>query len=181
MRDVCKCARHPRGSQPLLYRYDRELDAKPIIAAVARALREQDFEAILIGNAAAALQGAPVTTVDLDFLIRKTPANLRKLQAIAKAMDAVVFTPHYPVSGLFRLIRDDDGLQVDFMTRIHGVRSFNSLRARADEIAVEKEKILVAALADIIASKRAADRPVLDVLEKTLRETEAARRPEGGK
>lgn len=160
------------------------MDAKPIIAAVARALREQDFEAILIGNAAAALQGAPVTTVDLDFLIRKTPANLRKLKAIAKALDAVVFTPHYPVSGLFRLIRDDDGLQVDFMTRIHGVRSFNSLRARASEIGVEKEKIVVAALIDIIASKRAADRPrdraVIDVLEKTLRETKAARSPESG-
>jgi predicted nucleotidyltransferase len=161
------------------------LDAKPIIAAVARALREQDFEAILIGNAAAALQGAPVTTVDLDFLIRRTPANLRKLKAIAKAMDAVIFTPRYPVSGLFRLIRDDDGLQVDFMTRIHGVRSFNSLRARASAIGVEQEQIVVAALADIIASKRAADRPrdraVIHVLEKTLRETEAARRPESGK
>lgn len=161
------------------------MDAKPIIAAVARALREQNFEAILIGNAAAALQGAPVTTVDLDFLIRRTPANLRKLKAVAKAMDAVVFTPHYLASNLFRLIRDDDGLQVDFMTRIHGVRSFNSLRARASEIGIEKEKVMVAALSDIIASKRAADRPrdrvVLNVLEKTLRETETARRPQGGK
>ncbi len=169
----------------MICRYDRKLDAKPIIAAVARALREQDFEAILIGNAAAALQGAPVTTVDLDFLIRKTPANLRKLKAIAKAMDAVVFKPHYPVSGLFRLIRDDDGLQVDFMTRIHGVRSFNSLRARACEVGVGEEKIVVAALTDIIASKRAADRPrdraVMHVLEKTLREAEAAERSEGGK
>jgi predicted nucleotidyltransferase len=161
------------------------LDAKPIIAAVARALNEQDLEAILIGNAAAALQGAPVTTVDLDFLIRRTPVNLRKLRAIAKALGAVVFTPHYPVSGLFRLIRDDDGLQLDFMTRIHGVRSFNGLRSRASEVEVEGEKITIAALADIIASKRSADRPrdraVLNVLEKTLRETEAARRPESGK
>lgn len=152
---------------------------------MARALRDQNFEAILIGNGAAALQGAPVTTVDLDFLIRRTPANLRKLKAVAKAMDAVVFAPHYPVSSLFRLIRDDDGLQVDFMTRIHGIRSFNSLRARATEIGVAEEKILVAALADIIASKRAANRPrdraVLHVLEKTLREAEAARRPEGRK
>jgi len=55
-------------------------------------------------------------------------------------MDAVIFEPHYPVSGLFRLIRDDDGLQVDFMTRIHGVRSFNSLRARASEMDMKKRK-----------------------------------------
>jgi predicted nucleotidyltransferase len=147
-------------------------------------LREQDIEAILIGNAAAALRGAPVTTLDLDFLIRRTPSNLRKLKAMAKALGAAVFTPYYPVSGLFRLIRDDDGLQLDFMTRIHGVRSFNGLRSRAAELELAGEKITVAALVDIIASKRSADRPrdraVLDVLEKTLREAETARRPEGG-
>jgi predicted nucleotidyltransferase len=103
---------------------------------------------------------------------------------MAKALRAVVFTPYYPVSGLFRLIRDDDGLQLDFMTRIHGVRSFNGLRSRAAELELAGEKITVAALVDIIASKRSADRPrdraVLDVLEKTLREAETARRPEGG-
>jgi hypothetical protein len=32
--------------------------------------------------AAAALQGAPVTTVDFDFFFRKTPANLKKLKRI---------------------------------------------------------------------------------------------------
>jgi hypothetical protein len=36
-------------------------------------------------------------------------------------------------AGLYRLIRDDDALQLDFMTAIHGVRSFNGLRRRALE------------------------------------------------
>jgi predicted nucleotidyltransferase len=148
------------------------MDARPILVAVARALREQGLEAILIGNAAAALHGAPVTTVDFDFMLRKAPANIRKLEGIADALQAVLFAPHYPVSSLYRVIRDDDQLQLDFMTQIHGVRSFNSLRSRATEVEIEGEKVTLADLTDIIASKRAADRPrdraVLHVLEKVL-------------
>jgi predicted nucleotidyltransferase len=151
-----------------------EMNAKPILIEVARALREQRLEAVLIGNAAAALHGAPVTTMDLDFLIRKTAANLRKLEKLADTLGAVVFRPHYPVSGLYRVIRDDDSLQLDFMTQIHGVRSFNGLRSRAVEVEQGGERITVASLADIIASKRAADRPrdraTLETLEQTLRQ-----------
>lgn len=151
------------------------MDARPILLEIAGALRQQNLEAILIGNAAAALQGAPVTTLDVDFLFRRTPLNLRKLKAAAKSLGAVVFAPYYLVSGMFRLVREDDSLQVDFMTRIHGIRSFNSIRRRASALDLGGEQILVANLSDIIASKRAAGRPrdhaVLDVLEKTLRES----------
>jgi hypothetical protein len=48
------------------------MDAKPLLVEVARQLRAANLEAVLIGNAAAALQGAPVTTVDFDFLFRAT-------------------------------------------------------------------------------------------------------------
>ena len=62
------------------------------------------------------------------------------------------------------------------MPVIHGVKSFNSLRARAQTIELGGHRLWVADLADIIASKRAADRPrdraVLDLLEKTQRERE---------
>src|ERR1019366_4455584 len=47
------------------------MDASPTLARVARLLEKHGLETVLIGNAAAALQGAPVTTVDLDFLFRK--------------------------------------------------------------------------------------------------------------
>ena len=49
------------------------MNAEPFLAEVARHLEEIHFDAVLIGNAAAALQGAPVTTVDFDFMFRKTP------------------------------------------------------------------------------------------------------------
>jgi predicted nucleotidyltransferase len=150
------------------------MDAGPLLDSVVAALAEVRLEAILIGNAAAAIQGAPVTTVDFDFMFRATPVNLAKLKKFARRMDAVILRPYYPMLALYRVMNDDRGLQADFMPAIHGVKSFNSLRSRAEKIELSGRHLWVAHLADIIASKRAAARPrdkaVLDVLEKTLRE-----------
>ena len=150
------------------------MDAYPLLAHIAQLLDRHGLEAVLIGNAAAALQGAPVTTVDFDFLIRRTPANVRKLTAIAADLRAVLMKPHYPVSSLLRISRDEDGLQLDFMGEIDGIRSFEGLRKRALDVYVYDRRLLVAALPDIIKSKKAAGRPrdlaVLPILEKVLEE-----------
>ena len=157
------------------------MDASPLLMRIAELLERHGLEAILIGNSAAALHGAPVTTIDLDFLFRKTPANLKKLKAIASELEAVILRPYYPVSGLFRISRDSDGLQLDFMTLIDGVRSFEGLRKRAAVVRFGEASLPVASLADIIKSKRAAGRPqdlaVLRLLEKTLEE--ASHQPKG--
>jgi hypothetical protein len=151
------------------------VDAKPLLLELARQMRAVNLDAVLIGNAAAALHGAPVTTVDFDFLFRTTPRNLAKLKTLARALGAVVLRPYYPASDLYRVVRDEDGLQVDFMGTIHGVRSFEGLRSRAAAVEIDDVTVLVASLPDIIRSKRAARRPrdmaVLDILEKTLEET----------
>ena len=107
------------------------MNAEPFLSEVARHLGDLHLDAVLIGNAAAALQGAPVTTIDFDFMFRKTPVNLRKLKALATRLDATVLRPYYPVSNMFRVVRDEDGLQLDFMATIHGIKSFASLRARS--------------------------------------------------
>lgn len=153
------------------------MDARPLLETLARALHDVRLEAILIGNAAAALQGAPVTTIDFDFYFRKTPRNLEKLKRLTKNLGAMLLRPYYPESGLYRLIREDDGLQADFMTTIHGVKSFAALRASAHEIDLDGYPLLVASLSAIVKSKRAAGRPrdraVLDILEASLNEEEA--------
>lgn len=66
------------------------MDAAPLLQSVVRVLREQRLEAVLIGNAAAALHGAPVTTLDFDFMFRDTPANLAKLKRVAKSLHSVI-------------------------------------------------------------------------------------------
>ncbi len=53
------------------------MDAAPLLTKVVAALADSHLEAILIGNAAAAIHGAPVTTLDFDFLFRPTPLNLQ--------------------------------------------------------------------------------------------------------
>ena len=147
------------------------MNAENHLTAVAKALNQRRLEAVLIGNAAAALQGAPVTTVDFDFFFRATPANLRKLKLVARDLNGHLFRPYYPVSGLYRLMNDDSGLQVDFMAVVHGVRSFAGVRSRAARLSFGGWFLRVAALEDIIKSKRAAgrakDRAVLEILDET--------------
>jgi predicted nucleotidyltransferase len=157
------------------------MDAAPLLAEIARRLHAANLEAVLIGNAAAALQGAPVTTVDFDFLFRSTPRNLAKLKRVADGLRATILRPYYPVSNLYRIVRDDDGLQVDFMTTIHGIRSYAGVRDRASLITIDGVAVRVASLSDIIKSKRAAGRPrdqaVLEILEAALEESAQPARP----
>ena len=56
------------------------MNAAPLLNSVVAALAGARLEAILIGNAAAAIHGAPVTTLDFDFMFRETTANLAKLK-----------------------------------------------------------------------------------------------------
>ncbi|MEI7891964.1 MAG: hypothetical protein WCI05_02670 [Myxococcales bacterium] len=155
------------------------VNASPLLSRIAAALAHQRLEAILIGNAAAALHGAPVTTLDFDFFFRDTPHNRKKLKAVATELGAAVFRPYYPVSSLFRVIADDSGLQLDFMSVAHGVHSFEGLRARATLVEFSGNALRVASLDDIIKSKRAAGRPrdiaVLPVLEATREEQKASK------
>jgi hypothetical protein len=150
------------------------LNAEPFLKEIARALNECGLEVVLVGNAAAAIQGAPVTTLDFDFMFRKTPANLKKLKALARTLAGCILTPYYPTSDLYRLVVEDRGLQLDFMPKLHGVRSFEGLRSRAVKVVFGGHSLLVADLRDIVRSKRALgrakDRAVLEILEKTLDE-----------
>jgi predicted nucleotidyltransferase len=157
------------------------MDAAPLLGEVAGRMADVNLEAVLIGNAAAALQGAPVTTIDFDFLMRRTPRNLAKLKMLARRLQATILRPYYPASEMYRLVRDDDGLQVDFLTAIHGLRSYEGVRDRASTIEIGGVALRVASLADIIRSKRAAGRPrdlaVLEILEAAREEGSRPPRP----
>lgn len=152
------------------------MNSKSFLNQIAAALHKARLEAIMIGNAAAALHGAPVTTLDIDFMFRKTQNNLQKLKILARELDAYILKPYYPLSGLYRIINDEKELQIDFMSIIHGIKSFESLRSDSIEAVFGKYNLKVASLKNIIKSKRAAKRPrdraVIDILEKTFYEKE---------
>ena len=152
------------------------VNAEPVLKQIAEALYASRLAAVLIGNAAAALHGAPVTTLDFDFMFRKTPTNLRKLKILADKLGGHILKPYYPLSDLYRLVNEDRGLQLDFMSSLHGVKSFAGLRSRATQVYFGSHPLWVADLEDIIRSKRALGRPkdraVLEILEKTRNEKE---------
>ena len=152
------------------------MNAEPLLILVARILAQRRLDAVMIGNAAAAIQGSPVTTMDIDFMFRKTPTNLTKLKRVADDLGAIVLRPFYPASQLYRITRDRDGLQLDFMARIDGIRSFELLRGRASLVQFGDHEIRVASLKDIIRSKersgREQDLAVLPILRRTLDEKE---------
>ncbi len=150
------------------------MDAAPSLIQIADAFAAVQLEAILIGNAGAALHGAPVTTMDFDFLYRVAPSNQAKLNKVAELLGASLSQPFPKQSTVFRIRRTDPALQIDLIGNIHGIKSFNSLRSRASSVELDGRMIQVASLADIIKIKREANRPrdraQLHVLEKTLEE-----------
>jgi hypothetical protein len=160
------------------------MDAEPILSRIAELLNRHGLEAIMVGNAAAAVQGVPLTTVDVDFLFRRTPTNVRKLKDIARDLNAVVFRPFYPIMPLFRLSRETDHLQIDFMSEISGVPSYEGLRSRATIVKFGGSSLHVASLPDIIKSKKAAGRPqdlaAMPILEESLEELSRAKKGETG-
>jgi hypothetical protein len=142
------------------------------LVGLAAALRAVKLDAIVIGNVASMLNGAPVTTQDIDLLIRHTRLNRRKLARFAEAIGG---SAPMPVSELSNVEWIEGGLAVPVeihFDRISGGLTFSSVRSRAYFVAVGSEKLRVAALADVIRSKRAANRPkdraVLPILRDTL-------------
>ncbi|MFN7925533.1 MAG: hypothetical protein U0Q16_35870 [Bryobacteraceae bacterium] len=123
---------------------DRE--ANFVLALLARALAEHGLEAVLIGNMAALIRGAPVTAVAVDFMFRNTPRNLKKLKALSKSLGGTLFKTMYPEADFYQLQRDHDGLRINFSTRVAEVGSFDDLRRRASLLRIGSGSLLVAPL-----------------------------------
>ena len=148
------------------------------VVAVLAALKQVRLEAIVVGSVASILQGAPVTTQDLDLLVRDTPGNRKKIDALGSALGA---RPRL-ITELSPVLRIDlAAATVDLMfDRLPGALSFQTLRARSVVIPVGEARARVARLEDIIKSKEAAGRPKdlaqLPMLRETLRVSRATKR-----
>lgn len=102
------------------------------------------------------MHGAPITTVDFDFLYRVSPSNEAKRKKVAQALGGQLSQPFPVLSSVYRIVRPDTQLQVDLTGQVHGVKSFATLRSKAIRVEIEGRTLLVAALADIIKSAQAA-------------------------
>lgn len=150
------------------------------LAKLARALREVRIEAIVVGNVASILNGAPVLTQDVDLLVRDTPLNRKKLKRFAAALGGI--GPAY-LSGMTsteRILGAQVPIDILYDQLIGGLR-FASVRSRAHAEVVNTEVLTVASLADVIKSKtaagRAKDKAVLPILKDTLKARKTAGLP----
>jgi len=63
------------------------------LSALLKRLNEADVEFIIVGGMAAVVQGAPITTFDLDIVHRQTDENIKRLIKFLKSVDAYLRRP----------------------------------------------------------------------------------------
>jgi hypothetical protein len=136
------------------------------------ALEEAGLEAVVVGTAACALQGAPVMTQDIDLLLRDTPKNREKIGRLCDALGGAKPVQPSPLSSTITLL--GPALPLDLLfDRIPPGLSFERVRSRSVRVRVGGREAVVAALADVIASKEACARPKdlaqLPILRDALR------------
>ena len=125
---------------------------------------------VLIGALAARLQGFPRLTADADVTPARDPANLERLAAALRQLEARVYTESVPeglpfVCGaamlgradLWNLVTKAGRLDIAFVPS--GTGGFDDLARGAVRFEVYGVELLAASLDDIVRSKKAADRP----------------------
>ena len=141
-------------------------DPERLIQTLAR--REVAY--VLIGALAARLQGFPRLTADADITPARDAANLEKLAAALRELDARVYTENVPEglrfdctaatlarAEIWNLVTAAGRLDIVFTPS--GTGGFEDLASSAVRFDVFGVEILASDLPDIIRSKQAADRP----------------------
>ena len=133
-----------------------------------RAFHQAEIEFILIGGLAMISHGANTLTQDVDLAYALDPQNLERLAAFLPtiharvlgrpANDNFVITPSTLAGVKFLNLYTSLG-EVDIMRTIPGVDSFEDLQERAVPMDLGSFIVRVASLDDLIAMKRAANRP----------------------
>ena len=65
------------------------------LSSILEGLLAADIDFILVGGLAAVVQGAPVTTMDVDIVHSQSPENITKLLAFLKIMNHKVITSRW--------------------------------------------------------------------------------------
>jgi hypothetical protein len=159
-------------------------EVSPLLAT----LRRHRVRFIVVGGVAAVIEGAPVTTFDLDVVHDRTPANVRRLVAALRALGATYRTrpelrrmptvAELTGSGHHLLVTRHGPL--DVLGAIGRDRDFGRLKPRTKRRKLGAFFVAVLDLATQIAVKEELgfekDRLMLPVLRETLR-LSRARRP----
>jgi hypothetical protein len=142
-------------------------------------LESHGVEYVVVGGVAAVLQGAPVTTFDIDALVKIDAANADRLLAVLEALDA-----RYREHTGLRPTRDDllagghlllmtDSGPLDILGFIGKGKRYEDLATAVSTIAVGDLSIRVLGIEALIEEKKALGRDkdlaVVRLLEAVLR------------
>lgn len=153
-------------------------------AEILRILVRNDVEFIVVGMTAGVLQGAPVTTIDLDIVHRRSPENVARLVAALRELDAVY--RHDPrnlrpqeshLAGPGHQLLTTTHGDLDCLGTIDDGKGYEDLLRGTTELRVGDEAVVrVLDLRTLIEVKQRSGRPkdlaVIPVLRATLDESE---------
>ena len=158
--------------------------AGPDLSALLEGLIETDIKFILVGGLAAVVQGAPVTTMDVDIVHNQSSENISKLFAFLKSIGAFYRRPDDKVirpkeedfSGMGHALFTTRLGPLDVLAVIEEGKAYEDLLEHTVEIEFRGHTIRVLDLKMLIELKRTSkdpkDKRRLPVLEETLRQLE---------
>ncbi len=152
-------------------------------AEILRLLTEHEVEFVVVGMTAGVLQGAPVTTIDLGVVHRRSLENVTRLLRVLREIDAVYRhdrrglrpTESHLASDGHQLLATCYG-DLDCLGTIDDGRGYEDLLPGTIEMKLANGRaIRVLSLSALIEAKERAGRPkdlaALPVLRATLEET----------
>ena len=154
------------------------------LSAILEGLIEAGVEFILVGGLAAVVQGAPVTTLDIDIVHNRSSENIARLLAFLKSIDAVHSRPDNRVvkpkkediSGTGHALFTTRLGPLDVLAVIEEGRAYQDLLEHTVEIEFRGHTVRVLKLKTLVELKRTSrdpkDKQRLPVLEETLRQVE---------
>lgn len=146
-------------------------------------LQKASIEFIVVGGAAAVLQGAPIVTADIDIVHRRTPENVTRLLHLLHQLNAYfrsdlanrrLIPTEIHLSGHGHIHLATDLGPLDLLCELADKRGYDELISHTIHSNYGDAPVLVLNLFTLIEVKRAAgrakDRMVLPILIATLEE-----------
>ncbi len=154
------------------------------LSEVLEGLLEAGVNFILVGGLAAVIQGAPVTTMDVDIVHNQSPENISRLLSFLKSIDAVhrrlddrfIEPEERDLAGKGHVLLTTLIGPLDILAVIEGGRSYEELLKRTVKIDFRGHCLRVLDMKTLIELKETStnlkDKQRLPVLKETLRQLE---------
>ena len=145
-----------------------------------RSLVEAQVDFVIVGGVAAVLEGAPISTFDLDVVYADDDVNVERLSAVLRDLEAIYVDPAgrriQPDADRLRngghhLLRTRFG-RLDVLAEIGEGLGYDALVPLSRPRSIHGMSVSVLGLEALISTKQSANRPkdraVLDLLRETL-------------